>query len=246
MEPDGNDRKIGGAANRSCRDARAGGALFGTCRTRAARPLARFQLAHQESLQGAHATSRNFAHGAGVRHFSAGRHSAQRVVLYDIELCVPNLALSVPNELLVAATDLPAVFAWSPTGRHLVAAWGAWNPALHIFDLHGKALLGTFGESKSFPAHLTWSDTGKYFAAGTSGGSGASLRLWESAKDSAPLARTAASEIGTPEWIEAQAAGAEFADEEVSGAMAARHSARMKSRSQALSRFAAIGRTIQS
>ena len=142
-----------------------------------------------------------------------GRHSAQRVVLYDIELCVPNLALSVPNELPVAATDLPAAFVWSPTGRHLVAAWGAWSPVLHIFDLHGKALLGTFGESKSFPAHLTWSDTGKYFAAGTSGGSGASLRLWESAKDSATLARTAASEIGTPEWIEAQAAGAEFADE---------------------------------
>ena len=54
------------------------------------------------------------------------RPGQQRVVLYDVELSVPTLALSVPGELPEHASDSPAVFAWSPTARCLVAAWGAW------------------------------------------------------------------------------------------------------------------------
>ena len=83
---------------------------------------------------------------------------SQRVVLYDIERTGPTLALSVPQEAagpaagVAAAQDFSAAFAWSPSARHLVAAWGAWQPSLHIFDLHGKMLLGTFGEFKNFPA----------------------------------------------------------------------------------------------
>jgi len=144
-----------------------------------------------------------------------GRHSAQRVVLYDIERSVPTLALSVPNELPIAATDLPASFAWSPAGHQLIAAWGAWQPALHVFDLGAKMLLGTFGKCRSFPGRLAWSDTGKYFVAGSSGGKRASLRLWRAAEGAAlPFSGAPAREIGAPEWIETQAAGAEFADEE--------------------------------
>ena len=96
---------------------------------------------------------------------------SQRVVLYDIERTGPTLALAVPQEAagpaagVAAAQDFAAAFAWSTSARHLVAAWGAWQPALHIFDLQGKMLLGTFGEFKNFPACLVWSGAGNFFAA---------------------------------------------------------------------------------
>src|ERR1700674_1746398 len=86
------------------------------------------------------AISPQFQHGSQ----NNVQRGQQRVVLYDIELSVPTLALAAPGELPVAATDLPALFAWSPTARHLVAAWGAWQPELHLFDLHGKMFLGAF------------------------------------------------------------------------------------------------------
>src|SRR5580698_7833704 len=69
---------------------------------------------------------------------------SQRVVLYDIERTGPTLALAVPHEAdgpaagVAAVQDFAAAFAWSPNARHLVAAWGAWQAALHIFDLQGK------------------------------------------------------------------------------------------------------------
>jgi WD40 repeat protein len=148
------------------------------------------------------------------------RPGQQRVVLYDIELSVPTLALSVPGELPAAAADLPAVFAWSPTARYLVAAWSAWHPELHCFDLHGKMLLGTFGEYRHFPHSIGWSDTGKYFAASSSGGKEASLRLWQANRpdvDAAalqgPFAGPPASEVGVPDSIEPQQYGDEFAEE---------------------------------
>src|SRR3984885_1829812 len=101
---------------------------------------------------------------------------SQRVVLYDIERTGPTLALAVPQEAAaaagVAAQDVLAAFAWSPSARHLVAAWGAWQPALHIFDLQGKLLLGTFGNFKNFPACLAWSGAGNFFAAASAGGKG--------------------------------------------------------------------------
>src|SRR5580692_5646111 len=96
---------------------------------------------------------------------------SQRVVLYDIERPGPTLALAVPQEAAgpaagaAPAQDFAAAFAWSSSARHLVAAWDAWQPALHIFDLQGKLLLGTFGEFKNFPACLAWSGAGKFFAA---------------------------------------------------------------------------------
>lgn len=141
----------------------------------------------------------------------------QRVVLYDIEMSVPTLALSAPGELPVAATDLPALFAWSPTARHLVAAWGAWQHELHMFDLHGKLFLGGFGQYRNFPSCLAWSDTGIYFVAATSGGKAASLRLWQARRDAtaqqAPLADPPSAEVGVPNSIEPQQYGEEFAEE---------------------------------
>ena len=148
-------------------------------------------------------------HGARLGH--------QRVVLYDIELSVPTLALSVPGEVSAPAADSPAAFAWSPTARYLVGAWSAWQPQLHCFDLHGKMLLGTFGEYRQFPHSIGWSDTGKFFAAATSGGKAASLRLWQASRDTAaqhgPFAGAPAGEVGVPNSIEPQQYGDEFAEE---------------------------------
>lgn len=141
------------------------------------------------------------------------RHSAQRIVLYDIELSVPTMALTVPHQLPVSATDLPASFAWSPTSRHLVAAWGAWQPALHFFDLHGKMFLGASAPWTKFPSRLSWSDSGKYFVAASTGGKGASLQLWDGFAPNAAAPPGALREIGMPDWLEEQAAGEEFAEE---------------------------------
>lgn len=153
----------------------------------------------------------------------AAHAGKQRVVLYDIELSVPTLALSVPGETSATTPDMPATFAWSPTARYLVAAWAAWQPQLHLFDLHGKMLLGgfgNFGKNRIVPQCLAWSDTGKYFASASTGGKGASLRLWEATRESSPAVPGAgtifgepASAIGAPEGIEPQQYGDEFAEE---------------------------------
>jgi WD40 repeat protein len=155
------------------------------------------------------------------------RGTATRLILFDIEMNVPRLALSVPNELTTSSVeDLPAAFAWSPDSRYLVAASGLWRErALHIFDLQSKMLLGTFGEFSSFPAHLKWSPAGNYFVAGTAGGKNASLRLWPAGKDaipssslssilsSVPFSAAPTREMGLPDWFERQTYEAEFGDE---------------------------------
>src|ERR1700722_19657400 len=62
-----------------------------------------------------------------------------RLILFDIEMNVPMMALSVPSELPKVAENLPTAFAWSPGSRYLVAASELWRErALHIFDLHSK------------------------------------------------------------------------------------------------------------
>jgi hypothetical protein len=141
------------------------------------------------------------------------RLGTERAVLYDVERSVPILALSVPKEAPSALADLPASFAGSPTGRYLVGAWGAWPPALHLFDLHSKMFLGVFGEFQAFPQNLVWSASGNFFVAGMSGGGGACLRLWNAGKDPLAILSPPAAEVGLPEWIEPQQAGEEFAAE---------------------------------
>jgi WD40 repeat protein len=143
---------------------------------------------------------------------------SQRVVLYDIERAGPTLALAVPQEAAgpaagVAAQDFLAAFAWSPSARHLVAAWGAWQPALHIFDLHGKMLLGTFGDFKNFPVCLAWSSAGNFFAAASARGKGASLRLWQAETSALPFAQSPTKEMGVPDGFERQTYEAEFGEE---------------------------------
>ena len=129
------------------------------------------------------------------------RHGAERIALYDVERGVPTLALAVPGEPEMGPPGLPAAFAWSPTARHLVAAWGGWLPEFHVFDLHGKIFLGGFGDFPNFPAHLAWSDTGKYFAAGSRAGRESWLRVWPAAQPAAaamPFAADAAVELHAP------------------------------------------------
>ncbi|HXZ12982.1 MAG TPA: hypothetical protein VEG64_11345 [Candidatus Sulfotelmatobacter sp.] len=140
------------------------------------------------------------------------RHGTQRAALYDIERSVPTMALSVPGEPDGCPQAAPAAFAWSPTGRYLVTAWGAWKSELHLFDLHGKMFVGSYGGFRTFPTCLAWSDTGKYFAAAAHGGKSASLRLWQ-ADASGTFTGRPASELGLPERIDPQEAGDEFAEE---------------------------------
>lgn len=141
------------------------------------------------------------------------RQGLQRVVLYDVELSVPTMALSVPEESAGGSPDSPAAFAWSPTARYLAAAWGAWRAKLYLFDLHGKMSLGSFGEFREFPKFLTWSDTGNFFAAAASGGKASSLRMWEVDTVGVPLGSAPVSEAGAPDWIEPQTYGEDFAEE---------------------------------
>lgn len=145
---------------------------------------------------------------------SSAHDAARRLVLFDIEMNVPMLALSVPSELSTAAKNLSAAFAWSPGSRYLVAASELWRErALHIFDLHSKMLLSTFGEITTFPARLEWSTTGSHFVAATSGGKRASLRLWAAGKDAIPFSSDPTHEMGLPDWFERQTYEAEFGEE---------------------------------
>jgi WD40 repeat protein len=138
----------------------------------------------------------------------------QRLILFDIEMNVPMQALSVPSELPKATENLPAALAWSPGSRYLVAASDLWRErALHIFDLHSKMLLGTFGEFTTFPARLEWSTTGGYFAAASAGGKRASLRLWTAIRDAIPFSAAPSHEMGLPNWFERQTYEAEFGEE---------------------------------
>src|SRR3984957_20658357 len=137
-----------------------------------------------------------------------------RLILFDIEMNVPMMALSVPSELPKVAENLPTAFAWSPGSRYLVAASELWRErALHIFDLHSKMLLGTFGEFTTFPARLEWSTTGAYFAAASAGGKRASLRLWTAVRDAIPFPSLPTHEMGLPDWFERQTYEAEFGEE---------------------------------
>lgn len=136
------------------------------------------------------------------------RHGAESVALYDVELGVPLLALSIPGARGDSAAGQPAAFAWSPTGRHLVAAWGGWPRALHAFDLNAKMYLGAFGEFEALPSALVWSEPGNYFCASSSGSADARVPLWEaSAKnaDAMPFAAAPESELtlaACSEWRE--------------------------------------------
>ncbi len=151
------------------------------------------------------------------------RQGTERIALYDIERGVPTLALVVPGEPDVCPPGLPAAFAWSPSARHLVAAWGGWLPELHVFDLHGKVFLGGFGDFKSFPSCVTWSDTGNYLVAASRGGGEARLRLWPASKQSPsamPFAADPVAELGAPgsagNWLEPRMRELQTADAEPS------------------------------
>jgi WD40 repeat protein len=148
------------------------------------------------------------------------RQGAERIALYDIERGVPTLGLVVPGEPDMCPPGLPAVFGWSPTARHLVAAWGGWMPELHVFDLRGMAFLDSFGEFKSFPSRLAWSDTGNYFAMASRGGGEARLRVWRTLPQSRadmPLAGAPVSELTAPtsreNWLVGEPMDDESGDE---------------------------------
>ncbi|HXX17894.1 MAG TPA: hypothetical protein VEJ46_00685 [Candidatus Acidoferrum sp.] len=150
----------------------------------------------------------------------AVRHSSERIALYDIELSRPVMTLSEPDQPFAPPSEWQAAFAWSATGRCLIAAWGGWQPQLYAFDFDRKGSLGSFGSFSHFPQWLAWSDSGRYFASACGGGAEARVRLWEQTRDSkhgtlfsgAPL-----SEAGGPrsfdDWFGAQPLDADSGDE---------------------------------
>jgi hypothetical protein len=91
------------------------------------------------------------------------RQGTERIALYDVERSVPTMALSIPHEPSQCSPHASAAFTWSPAARYLVAAWGAWPRALHVFDLHAKMFLGGFGDFANFPNSLAWSGKRKIF-----------------------------------------------------------------------------------
>jgi hypothetical protein len=139
------------------------------------------------------------------------RRGAENVALYDVELGAPLLALSVPGVNGDSSIGKRAEFGWSPTGRHLVAAWGGWPEALQAFDLNAKMYLGAFGEFETFPSALIWSEQGNFFAASSSGGGDSRVSLWEASARGAGEMPFSAMPNGTltfaqcaawPEWRE--------------------------------------------
>lgn len=145
------------------------------------------------------------------------RHGSQRVVLYDIELSVPTLALSAPGEpsadQIADPADLPAALAWSSSARYIAAAWAGWQPSLHLFDLQGKMLLGTFGEFRRVPQCLSWSESGKLLAVTSSAEKSPTIRIWESTGGEMPFSAAANYEIGAPIGMQSQAYGEGFEEE---------------------------------
>ena len=144
-----------------------------------------------------------------VSHFAV--QGTERLAVYDIESGTLSLALSVPGEKAACPPETPAALAWSPAGRQVVAAWGGWRPELHAFDLQEKKLQGVCSGFSEFPNWLAWSETGKYFAAGSAGGPQARLRLWTAAPDVAgkmPLTKDPVSEFNAAAWARASEAAA--------------------------------------
>ncbi len=125
----------------------------------------------------------------------------QRLVVYDIERGAA-LALVVPNEAVSFGSQLAkrAAFSWSPSAQFLVAAWGLWEPALHLFDLQSKMFVGKFGDFAEFPRFITWSPSGRYFATGKN----AALELWTAQPGLHVLAGPAIRRIGPPDLAEPQ------------------------------------------
>lgn len=137
----------------------------------------------------------------------------QRLVVYDAERGAPTIALTVPNEAVSFSSQLGAraAFAWSPSAQFLVAVWGLWEPALHLFDMHSKMFLGTFGEFAEFPRYIRWSDLGRYFV--LSGGRNGSLELWTAQASSTVLTGPALRRIEAPQLPAPQENPAEPGDE---------------------------------
>lgn len=135
-----------------------------------------------------------------------------RLSIYDIENSAPVLAIPVPNEPPICPPNLPAAFAWSPDAKHLVAAWGGWQPKLHVFNLLSRTLSATFAEFANVPKNVAWSGNGKYFAAASDGKKPQlSIRNTPGAASSATAAPLA--ELGIPGCVERQTYEAEFGDE---------------------------------
>jgi WD40 repeat protein len=138
----------------------------------------------------------------------------QNIAIYNIEESSTSpIQISSAGESAHGSVDSSAVFAWSPTSRYLVAASGAMQPELNIFDLSEKTALGSFGKCSTSPASLAWSDADGFFAAAIGGGKKASLRVWKVSDNGVPLSDPPANTLEGLNGVERQTYEAEFGEE---------------------------------
>lgn len=126
----------------------------------------------------AHSQMAISAAGHVAAYSAATREGSQRIEIADAELSGETRAIAVPDEPFIARPDFPAAFAWNPERETLVAASGTWQPELHVFDAGAGEFAGRFGAFRVYPAHLCWSESGKYFVVSSDGSQSARLTLW--------------------------------------------------------------------
>jgi hypothetical protein len=134
-------------------------------------------------------------------------------LLYDIEGNQPVQSLAVASTDLAQAAAARAIFAFSPTARHIAAASTAWPSELHILDGQKNTLLGAFGEFSTLPRRLAWSNTEKYFAMPTADVKSPVVRLWQATENPALFTGEPKSTTAALASMERQTYEAEFGDE---------------------------------
>lgn len=140
---------------------------------------------------------------------SQALHGAHSLTLFDVERCVPTLALSLSEE--PPDRDESVRFAWSPDARYLLRARGSQASELQLFDLHAKLLVGAFGNFAQTPSHIAWSSTGDLVVS-TSKGLKGTLALWQMQARTNGRGGAVAKQLrqlGAPEWLEPRSADGE-------------------------------------
>ena len=119
----------------------------------------------------------------------------------------------MPNEPPICPPNLPASLAWSPNAKNLVAAWGGWQPKLHVFDLQARALAGDIWRFRECAEATGLVGGWKIFCGGIGWQEGVAARVGSGGRRGQPLRAAPAGELGVPGCIERQTYEAEFGDD---------------------------------
>jgi WD40 repeat protein len=139
---------------------------------------------------------------------------AQQIGVYDLDKSDGSRLTLLPKRNPDAGSfDARAAFAWSPTSQYLVAAGGAWQPVLHLFDLQRNSAPDGLGKLSICPSFLSWSGAGSFFAAASAGGNNASLGIWNVSRDITLLLGPPDNSLGTLDGQELQPLESQFDDD---------------------------------